>query len=95
MVPVFLSLDSFRYYTTKGMIVPTPEQRQNWAKVAKETLDYMLKHRGEWDSRLLDVRAGIHGLRYILTAPQDVRRLDELSKDLASVEAERRATQKP
>jgi len=44
----------------------------------------MLAHRDEWDSRLPSVQAGMRGLQKILTEPEDVRRLKELSDYLAA-----------
>src|SRR6266700_2299618 len=61
-IPVFENLDSLRYYSTKGWASPTPEQRQEWVAVAKQTLEYMLQHKDEWDPRLLSVRDGVRGL---------------------------------
>ena len=45
-------------------------------------MDYMLDHTDEWDPRRVDVQAGMRGLRYFLTTPEDVRRIDELSGQL-------------
>jgi hypothetical protein len=46
----------------------------------------MIQHRDEWDARRLDVKGGIRGLRYLLTNPEDVRRLKELTDYLAEHE---------
>jgi hypothetical protein len=86
IIPVFEDLDSLRYYSTKGWASPTPEQRQEWETVAKETLDYMLRHKNEWDPRLLSVRDGVRGLGAILSKTEDIRELVELTNYLASVE---------
>ena len=82
MIPVFVNLDAVRYYTVKGMASPTPEQKQEWTKLARETLDYMLLHRDEWDSRRLSVQAGLRGLRHFLRDPEEIRRVNELSEYL-------------
>ena len=86
VIPVFIDLDGLRYSTIKGMVSWTPEQKKEWAEVAKETLDYMERHEDEWDSKRLDVQAGLRGLRQILTESNDVRRIAELSKYLAERE---------
>jgi hypothetical protein len=93
IVPVLLNLGFAQYYFTKGLASPTPEQKQEWTKVASEILDYMLKHQDEWDSQRLDVQNGMRGLRYFLTKPEDVRRLNELSGHLA--ENAKRALETP
>ena len=41
IMPVFLNLDSARFYITKGLASPTSEQKEQWTKLASETLDYM------------------------------------------------------
>jgi hypothetical protein len=83
MVPVFLNLDGTRYYTVKGMTRLTPAQKKEWTKLARQVLDYVCAHRDEWDPRLLDFQAGMRGLRYFLTQPDEVQRLDDLSVYLA------------
>jgi hypothetical protein len=93
IIPVLMDLDFAQYYFTKGLASPTPEQTEQWTEVASETLDYMLKHRDEWDSQRVDVQGGIRGLRYFLTKPEDVRRLDELSGQL--VENKKKALEIP
>jgi hypothetical protein len=85
-IPVFEDLDSLRYYTTKGWASPTQEQRQQWKTLARETLDYMLQHKDEWNPRLLTTRNGVRGLTSILSETDDVQRLSELTNYLASVE---------
>jgi hypothetical protein len=90
--PVFEDLDSLRYYSVKGWASPTPEQRQEWKAVASETLDYMLRHKEEWDPRLLSVRDGIRGLGAILSDTEDVRHLSELTNYLSSVEQKMRTS---
>jgi hypothetical protein len=92
-IPVFEDLDSLRYYSTKGWASPTPEQRQEWKTVSRETLEYMLRHKEEWDPRLLSVRDGIRGLGVILSDTEDVRHLSELTNYLASVEQKMRMSQ--
>jgi hypothetical protein len=83
MIPVFVSLDSFRYYTTQRLAAPTPEQTREWTEIAKVALDYMVKHRDEWDPKRVDLQEGLRGLRYLLTGPEEVRQLNELSQYLA------------
>jgi hypothetical protein len=95
MVPVFLNLDSTRYYAVKGMVHLTQPQKEEWAKLARETLDYVCMHRDEWDPTLLDFQAGMRGLRYFLSQPDEVRRLDELSEYLARVEQLKSEAQRP
>ena len=58
-------------------------------------MDYMLAHREEFDPRLPSVRMGVRGLQKILTQPEDVRRLTELSDYLAGVEKKMGETFKP
>lgn len=80
ILPVLMDLDFAQYYFTKGLAAPTPEQAQQWSEVASETLDYMLKHRDEWDPQRPDVQAGLRGLRYFLAKSEEVRQLEELSR---------------
>ena len=87
MIPVYSGMDSARFDSIHGLVSLTPKEKEEWTKVARETLDYMLQHTDECDSRDLTVQAGLRGLRYFLTKPEDVRRLNELS--------ERLETQKP
>ncbi len=93
VIPVLMDLDFAQYYFTKGLAAPTPEQTQQWTKVASDTLAYMLRHGEEWDPQRLDVQGGMRGLRYFLTKPEDVRRLDELSAQL--VENTKKALETP
>jgi hypothetical protein len=93
IIPVLMDLDFAQYYFTKGLAPPTREQTEEWTKVASQTLDYMLKHRDEWDPRRVDVQGGMRGLRYFLKTPEDVRRLDELSGQL--VENVKKASETP
>ncbi len=67
----------------------------DWVAVARKTLDYMLRHRDEWNAEGLDVKAGLRGLRYILTEPEAVRRLDELSDYLNPVERKQPEARRP
>jgi hypothetical protein len=92
-IPVFENLDSLRYYSLKGWASPTPGQRQEWKKLGRETLEYMLRHKDEWDPRLLSVRDGIKGLGFILSDTDDVRHLSDLTNYLASVEQKMRTRQ--
>jgi len=84
MLPVWMNLDGARFYSVEGLASLTPQERQDWTTLARQTLDYMLLHKDDWDLRLLDVQAGMRGLRYFLTEPEDVRQLKELSDYLAS-----------
>lgn len=95
IIPVLMDLDFAQYYFTKGLSSPTREQTEQWTKAASETLDYMLKHRDEWDPRRVDVQGGMRGLRYFLTKPEDIRRLDELSGQLVENEKKALGIQKP
>ena len=74
---------------------PTPEQKQDEIKLAREVLNYMLMHREDYDPRLPSVRFGVRSLQKILTETEDVRRLTELSDYLAGVEKKKSETQKP
>jgi len=82
IIPVLFDLDFAQYYFTKGLASPTPEQTRQWTEVAGATLDYMLDHSDELDPRRVDVQGGLRAFRYFLTAPEDVRRIDELSGQL-------------
>jgi hypothetical protein len=90
-----MDLDFAQYYFTKGLAPPTPEQTEQWTEVASKTLDHMLKHRDEWDAQRVDVQGGMRGLRYFLTKPEDVRRLDELSGQLVENKKKSLETPKP
>ena len=95
MIPVYSGMEFAWFCSTKGIVSLTPDEKQEWTKVARETLDYMLRHTDECDSRDLTVQAGLRGLRYFLTEPDDVRRINELSEQLAQIEKKRLETQKP
>jgi len=84
MTIVFLNLDSVRFYSVKGLASLTTEERRDCTTLARQTSDYMLLHKDDWDLRRLDVQAGLRGLRYFLTEPEDVRQLKELSDYLAT-----------
>jgi hypothetical protein len=86
MMPVFVNLDSFRYYTTQRLAAPTPEQMREWSELAKATLGYMIKHRDEWDVRRVDVQEGLRGMGYLLREPDDLRQLNDLSNYLAQTQ---------
>jgi hypothetical protein len=83
VLPVFMDLDYLQFCTTRNIVSPTPEQKLESVKLARKTLDYMLKHRDDWDARLPSVQAGLRGLSKILTTPEDVLKLKELSDYLA------------
>ena len=95
MVPVFLNLDGTRYYAAKGMASLTQAEREDWTKLARKTLDYVCEHRDVWDPQLLDFQAGMRGMRYFLTQPDEIRRLDELLEDLARIEQKKSEAQRP
>ncbi len=73
----------------------TPNERRDCSTLASQVLDYMLLHKGDWDSRRLDVQAGLRGLRYFLTTPKDVHRLDDLTDYLAAAAKKKSEHQKP
>ena len=82
MIPVYEGMDAARFDSIHRLLYLTPEEKDEWTKVARETLDYMLRHTDECDSRDLTVQAGLRGLRYFLTEPDDISRLNELSERL-------------
>ena len=57
----------------------TTGQKQKLVSLARSTLDYLLAHRQQIDGRLTSVQRCVRGLKVILTNPDDVRRLTELS----------------
>jgi hypothetical protein len=77
MIPVCVDMSSLPSYAAKSDL--TAEQKQELISVARGTLDYLLAHRQEFDGRLSSVQMCVRGLRKILTEPEDVRRLDELT----------------
>ena len=95
MVPVFLNLDSLRFYGVEGLVSLAPEERREWTTLARQTLNYVLLHRDAWDLRRLDVQAGVRGLRYLLTDLEDVQRLNELSDYLEAAGKKKSETGKP
>ncbi len=95
MLPVWMGLDGARFYSVEGLASLTPQERQDWTTLARQTLDYMLLHKDDWDLRLLDVQAGMRGLRYFLATPEDVQRLNELSDYLAAAEKKKSEDEKP
>ena len=86
MMPVFVNLDSFRYYATQRLADPTPEQMKEWAGLAKATLGYMVKHRDEWDARRVDVQEGLRGMGFLLREPEEIQQLNELSNYVAQAQ---------
>ena len=88
-IPVFMGIDSARFNSIHGLVSLTPGERQEWVKIARETLDYMLRRTAEFDSRDLTVQWSIRGMRYFLTEQDDVRRIDALSERLAEIEKNR------
>ena len=95
MLSVFMGLDNARSYSVEGSDSLTPHEREEWTTLARQTLDYMLLHKDDWDLQLLDVQAGMRGLRYFLTKPEDVRRLNELSDYLTAAEKQKSENAKP
>jgi hypothetical protein len=69
-----------------------PLEKQDEVKLASDALDYMLAHRDEFDPRLPSVQAGVRAMQKILTRPDDVRRLKELTDHYAEIE---KSWQKP
>jgi hypothetical protein len=77
MIPVCVDMASLPSYAAKSDL--TTEQKQELISVARGTLDYLLAHRQEFDGRLPSVQMCVRGLRKILTEPEDVGRLDDLT----------------
>jgi hypothetical protein len=77
MIPIYVDMASLPDYAAKSHL--TAEQTQELTAVARGTLDYLLAHRKEFDGRLLTVQMCVRGLRKLLTEPEDVRKLTELS----------------
>jgi hypothetical protein len=77
MIPVCVDMASLPSYAAKSDL--SAEQKQDLVAVARGTLDYLLAHRQEFDGHLPSVQMCVRGLRKILTEPEDVRRLTELS----------------
>jgi hypothetical protein len=84
MSPVFLDLTFCEEYLDKANA--TPEQKEELVLLARKTLDYVLQHKEDWNPELLDVQAGVRGLKRILTQPEDVRKLQELLDYFSQVE---------
>jgi hypothetical protein len=76
-IPVFVDLVSLPYFAEKGH--PTVEQKQEMVSLARQVLDYMSQHRDEWNPELPTIQAALRGIRKILTEPDDVHKLQELS----------------
>jgi hypothetical protein len=93
MTSLHVTLDALADFAAQAH--PTTAQKQETVKLAREVLDYMLVHREDYDPRLPSVRVGVRSLQKILTEPDDVRRLTELSAYLAGVEKKMSETQKP
>ena len=77
-LPIFMNLGAYEFCMSRGLASFTSEEQFEWEQLARNTLDYMLKHSGEWDLRKPDVRSGIRGLRYILRTSGDLTRLQQL-----------------
>jgi hypothetical protein len=76
MVPVLVDMASLPDYAKSHL---TAMQKHELILLARNTLDYLTAHRVEFDGHLPSIQACIRGLRNILTDPEDVRRLNELS----------------
>jgi hypothetical protein len=94
MMPVFVNLDSFRYYATQRLANPTSEQMKEWAELAKATLGYMIKHRDEWDAKRVDVQEGLRGMGFLLREPEEIQQLNALSNYLAQAQLKTLQVQK-
>lgn len=82
---ILLNSTTLPYYAAKSNL--GPGQKQKLIVEAKQILDYMEKHKDELsDTRRSFVRGSIHGLQRVLTEPEDVRRLQELSDYFAAAE---------
>lgn len=90
---VCVDLTFLEYFAEKGN--PTAEQKQQMVVIEREALDYMVIHKDEFDPRLLSAVGAIRGMRQILTEPEDVRRLNELSDYFADREKNMSDSEKP
>lgn len=81
-----LALDFARFYCSRGHISLPAEQKREWTNIARQTLDFMLRHPDEWDPADLSIQAGVRGLKYFLTDLHDVPQLKELVDRLAARE---------
>jgi hypothetical protein len=90
MTQVLVTLDGLPDFAAQTH--PTAEQKQEEIKLARDVLDYMLKHREDLDPR---VRLGVRAMQNMLTEPDDVRRLKELSDYLAGAEKSLSEAHKP
>jgi hypothetical protein len=81
-IPVFVDIVGLPSFAAKGH--PTPEQKQELVALARHVLDYLQRHRSELDPRLPTIGAAMGGLQKILTEPEDIRRLQELSDYFAA-----------
>ena len=88
-------MDFARFCGVHGLGPLTPDEKKEWTKMAKQTLDYMRRHPDECDLRTASVQAGMRGLKYFLTDPADVHQLDELSEQLNQMEKKRLDTETP
>ena len=92
-IALLANLDFIGKYITEGRVSPSPEQRQEWNKLSKEVLDFMLRHKEEWDPRLPYVRDGVRGLSLSLSEKEDLRLLSELTNYLGSAAQKMRTNQ--
>jgi hypothetical protein len=77
MFPVCEDIASLSSDAAKDSL--TTGQKQKLVLLARGTLDYLFTHRQQIDGRLESVQRCVRGLKKILTGPDDVRRLAELS----------------
>ena len=77
IIPICVDMSSLPRYAARSDL--TAEQKQELVSVARGTLDYLLAHRQEFDGRLPSVQMCVRGLQKILSEPEDVRLLTELS----------------
>ena len=95
MLLVCVDMDFARFCEVHGLGPLTPDEKQDWIRTARQTLDYMCRHPDECDLRLASVQAGMRGLKYFLTDPADVHQLDKLSEQLNQKEKKRLDTKTP
>ena len=63
-----------------------PSLKQDEVELASDALGFMLAHRDAFDPRLPNVQAGLRAMQEILTRPDDVRRLKELTDHYSEIE---------
>jgi hypothetical protein len=78
MTSLLTTICTFPYYADQAH--QTDQQKYEETRLAREILDFMLTHQDDFDPRSPSVQNGMRGLRRILTEPDDVKRLTELSE---------------